>query len=275
MNTIRLCARNELLLATRSRWLQVFAAIFAGLALLVASSGYILSGGHGMQDFSRTAVSLVQLVLLIVPLAALVFGTMALSSEGGAAELLYAQPVPRWAILLGRMLGLFAALVAAQLIGFGAAGLAVSRSSGPAGVEALVAVVGLSTALTGVFLAIAALLASGTPGRRARTLALALVIWFCAVILFDLAVLGAASLLRSGAASRLMILATLLNPVDAARTGAYLAIEGTSAFGGASLALLRFTGGMGATAVAIALSLACWTAVPAWLAVRRLARVDL
>ncbi len=275
MATIWLCARHELLLATRSRWLQVFAAVFAGLSLLVASSGYVLSGGHGLQDFARTAVSLVQLVLLLVPLAALVFGSVVLSPDRGAAELLYAQPVPRAAILTGRVLGLGLALVAAQCLGFGAAGLVVQWYGGSSGVAPFAAVMVLSMALTAVFLAIAAALASGTPGRRARTLALALVAWFVLVILFDLAALGAASLLRSGTASRLLVSATLINPVSAARTGAYLAIEGTSAFGGASLALLRFAGGMAATGVLIALSLIAWTVLPAWVAVRRLARADL
>ncbi len=275
MSTVWLCARHELLLAARSRWLQWFAVVFAGLALLVAASGYVISGGYGLQDFARTAASLVQLVLLIVPLAALVFGSLALSPERGAAELLYAQPVPRWTILAGRVVGLFLALAAAELIGFGAAGLAVQWSSGPGGASQFLAVVVLSMVLTAVFLAVAAALTSGAPGRRARSLALALVVWFGAVILFDLAALGVASLLRSGAASRLLIAAALVNPVDAGRTGAYMVVEGTSAFGGASLALLRFAGGERATAALIATSMLLWIVVPAWIAARRLARTDL
>ena len=69
-----LCARQELTLAVRSRWTQIFAAVFAALSLAVASSGYILSGGSGVQDFARTAASLVGLVLLLVPLTSLVIG---------------------------------------------------------------------------------------------------------------------------------------------------------------------------------------------------------
>ena len=59
MNALRLCAREELVLAVRSRWTQTFAVAFAALALAVALSGYVLSGGSGVQDFARTAVSLV------------------------------------------------------------------------------------------------------------------------------------------------------------------------------------------------------------------------
>lgn len=272
---IWLCARYELVLAVRSRWLQIFAVVFAGLALAVAGSGYVLSGGHGVQDFSRTAISLVQLVLLLVPLAALVFGALALTSERGAAELLYSQPVSRGHILFGRVLGLWAALSAAELVGFGLAGLVLQWQAGLGGVARYGALALTAVVITGVFLSIAAWLSSGHTGRRTRVLALALVVWFLAVVLFDVAALGVASLLRSGSASRLLIWATLVNPVDAARTGALLAIEGTSAFGAATAALLRFTGGMAAAGAAITTSLVLWLVVPFTCAVRGLARSDI
>lgn len=269
-----LCARYELVLAVRSRWLQMFAVVFAGLALAVAGAGYILSGGHGVQDFSRTAVSLVQIVLLIVPLASLVFGGLALTPDRGAAELLYSQPVPRAAILIGRMLGVWLALTAAELIGFGIAGLVMQSQAGLDGLWRYGALVTTAVVITGVFLAIAALLASLNPGRRTRALAAALVVWFVTVVLFDVAALGIASMLRSGSASRFLISATLINPVDVARTGSLLAIEGTAAFGPASLALHRFTGGVGMTATLVTLSLAAWFVAPLWLAVRTLGRGD-
>jgi Cu-processing system permease protein len=101
------------------------------------------------------------------------------------------------------------------------------------------------------------------------------VVWFAAVILFDVAALGAASLLPSGAASRLLIVSVLVNPVDAVRTAALLGIEGAAAFGAASLAFLRFPGGPARAAALLAASVALWIAVPAWLAVRRLDRADI
>jgi Cu-processing system permease protein len=275
MSPVLLCARHELLLAVRSRWLQLFAVVFAVLALVVASAGYILSGGYGLQDFARTAASLVQLVLLIVPLTALTFGALALLPERGAAEMLFAQPVSRARILAGRYLGVFASLAAAQAIGFGLAGLVLHRQSGQTGLGAFVVVVTVSLALTAVFLSIAAMLAQARAARRARVLALALVVWFVAVVLYDVGVLGIASLLRSGTASRLLITAVLVNPADAARTVALMAIEGTAAFGAASLALLRFTGGAGAAILLASMSLLAWAVVPLLIAARRLARADL
>jgi Cu-processing system permease protein len=228
-----------------------------------------------VQDFSRTAVSLVQLVLLLVPLTALLIGVLSLTPERGVSELLFSQPVSRRTILLGRLLGLFQALAGAQAIGFGAAGVVVFYQAGEEGLGGFVLLVLGALILTAVFLAMAALLASGSSGRRSRALALALVVWFAAVVLYDVVALGLASLLPSGSASRLLIVAALANPVDAIRTGTLLGIEGTAAFGAASLAFLRFTGGSLNAGWLLSLSLLAWLVLPATLAVYRLKRADL
>ncbi len=276
VRVLTLCAAQERMLAVRSRWTQIFAVVFGALAVAVAGSGYILSGGYGVQDFSRATVSLVQLVLLLVPLSALLLGVMTLLPERGAAELLYSQPASRAAILVGTMTGLFQALVAAEAVGFGVAGLVIYSQAGQEGVGSFVVLFAMAAALTAIFLGVAGYICAGTFGyRRSRALALAVAVWFLAVVLFDVVTIGVASLLPSGTASRLLIVAALVNPVDALRTGTLLAIEGTAAFGASSLALLRFTKGATGAAVLIVLSAVVWVIVPAWLAARRLARADI
>ncbi len=276
MSPLRLLARQELTLALRSRSVQVFAGVFGTVSLAVAASGYLLSGGRGVQDFARTAASLIQLVLLLVPLTALVVGVLAIAPERGAAELLYAQPISRRTILCGKLLGLFEALAAAQALGFGAAGLVIFTRAGASGLTGFLVVVAGSLILTAVFLGIAAWLAIGAIGRpRTRALATALVVWFGAVVLFDVAALGCASLLGSGAASRLLATSVLVNPVSAVRTAALFGVEGTAAFGAASLAFLRFTGGPLGAGLALGGSVLVWVLVPPLVAVHALRRADL
>ena len=271
-----LVARQELLLAARSRWMQIFALVFAVLALGVAGSGYVLSGGHGFQDLARTSASLVELVAFVVPLAALLMGVLALAPERGTAELLYAQPVSRRTVLLGKLLGLLVAFTGAELVGFGAAGLVVFSQAGETGGGGYALLVLASLLLTAIFLSLAALVGAAALGRRrVRALALAVVVWFVAVVLVDLAALGAASLLPSGTASRVLAVSVIVNPVGAVRTGALLAIEGAAAFGSASLAFMRFTHGSAGAALLLAGSIALWIAVPAAFAARRLERMDL
>jgi Cu-processing system permease protein len=270
-----LCASQELTVALRSRWTQIFAATFAILALAIAGSGYVLSGGTGVQDLARTATSLTELVVLVIPMMALLVGATSFSPERGAAELLFSQPVSRATIAVGKLLGLLEALTAAQALGFGAAGVVIFSQSGVEGLGGFLLLFGGSVVLTAIFLSLAAWMAGGDGRRRTRTLAVAVVTWFAAVVLFDVAALGIASLLRSGPASRMLMAAVLVNPVDAVRTGALLGIEGTAAFGAASLALLRFTHGAAGAAAAIAASLTAWAVVPALLAIRRTVRADI
>lgn len=276
LSSMWLCARQELLLSVRSRWTQTFAVVFAVLALVVASSGYVLTGGSGLQDFARTAASLVQLVLLLVPLTSLLFGVMALTPEAGEAELLFSQPVSRRAILAGKVLGLFLALIAAQAVGFGAAGLLLFARTGQDGIGGFLGVAAGSIVLTAIFVSVAAAVAVGdTSIRRARNLGIALVAWFVAVVLFDGAALGIASLLPSGLASRVLMVAAIINPVDAVRTGTLLAVEGTTAFGAASLAFLRFTGGPVGATLWLSLSVVVWVLAPLAAASFRLTRADI
>jgi Cu-processing system permease protein len=272
---LRLFATQERHLAIRSRWTVIFAVLFAVLALAVGGSGYILTGGRGLQDFARTAVSLVQLVLLLVPLTSLMIGVMALTPERGAVEFVFAQPVSRGLVLFGRLLGLFEALAAAQLVGFGASGLVIFSRAGREGLETFVVLVLGSLALTAIFLGLAALIATTSVGRRGRALAIAVVGWFVAVVVFDVAALGLASMLRSGTASRVLIGAVLVNPVDTVRTATLLAVEGDAAFGAASLAFFRVLGGTRAAAIALATSGVIWIVVPALVAWRRLEAADL
>jgi len=271
---VALIAAQERHLAVRSRLVVIFALLFAGLSTAVSGAGYILTGGHGVQDFARTTVSLVQLVVLLVPLVSMLAAVMALTPDRGAAELLYSQPVSRTNVLAGTILGLFEALAAAQLLGFGAAGTVIFSQAGGEGAAAFAALVAGSLALTAIFLALGALVASTHLVRRTRALSVALVVWFLSVVLFDVAALGIASLLRSGTASRLLIGAVVANPVDAVRTGTLLAIEGDAAFGAASLAFFRVLGGTTAAAMTLAVSVAAWTVVPLLLARRALHRTD-
>ena len=67
----------------------------------------------------------------------------------------------------------------------------------------------------------------------------------------------------------------IVNPVDAVRTGALLLVEGPAAFGAASLAFLRFTGGAAGAALWLAASIVVWMLAPLAAAVVRLNRADI
>lgn len=131
-------AQKELRDALRNRWFVLFTLSFAGLALALSA----LSQPNGTQlrlaSYSRTAASLINLVLLFVPLISLTLGTSGLASdrETGALAYLLAQPVNHAEVLLGKYLGMAIALIASLTLGFGVAGVALTfqeQNSDPMG----------------------------------------------------------------------------------------------------------------------------------------------
>jgi Cu-processing system permease protein len=66
-----------------------------------------------------------------------------------------------------------------------------------------------------------------------------------------------------------------VNPIGALRTGALLAIDGTTAFGPGSLAFLRFTKGPAGAAAVLGVSVLAWMVLPLLWAVRNVRRADI
>ena len=187
-------AGRELRAALRGRLIASFGALFALLAVGIALAGLGGSGRVLVQDFTRTAASLLNLSIYLFPLLGLILGAAAFSGGGGDLELLVAQPIRRSTVLVGRLLGLLGAVSAVALAGFGAAGLLVALRVGTAGLGsyALVAGASLLTAATG--LGIGALLGILLRGGSAAV-GWALAVWLYFAVLFDLALIGALQVL--------------------------------------------------------------------------------
>jgi len=87
-------AREEFRQALESRWLFGFTALLAALVLGLSFFGMAQSREVGFQGFARTTLSLMNLVLLVVPLCALLLGVVVLTIET-AIPLLIASRVFR------------------------------------------------------------------------------------------------------------------------------------------------------------------------------------
>mgnify|MGYP002624914468 CR=1 FL=1 len=129
-------ARKELRDALRNRWFVLFTIAFAGLALALSALSQPSGTELRLSSYSRTAASLINLVLLFVPLISLTLGTSGLASdrETGALAYLLAQPVNHTEVLMGKYVGTAVALMASLMLGFGVAGVALTmqgQSSDP------------------------------------------------------------------------------------------------------------------------------------------------
>jgi Cu-processing system permease protein len=198
----------------RNQWFIGIIIVFTVLALVIAGYGTARKGDAGA-GFAVTIASLVGLVIYLMPIMALLLGSGVISGERehGSLALLLVQPVTRLEIIAGKYLGLALALVIATLLGFGFTGVLLLLRTGMGGFgDYLVFLV--STACLGlVFLSIALFLSVITRGKAGATIG-AVAVWFGAVFIFDLVLLGI--LVMAAGKDNFSWLTNLLlfNPVD-------------------------------------------------------------
>lgn len=253
-------AAQELRATMRGRLLQGFSFLFALLAVGVALVGLGGSGQLLVQGFTRTAVSLLTLSLYLLPLLGLVLGASALGGEDGGTELLLAQPIGRGEALLGRTLGLAAALCLMALAGFGGAGALVAVRAGSEGVGGYLLVAAGST-LVGAAGLSGGVLLGVLLRRRGAAVGWALGVWFAAAVLYDLAAIGVLQLTGSGEPGPWLVALLALNPIDGVRALGLVGLGADVLLGPTGAALQRSLGG-GAGLALVAGSAALWLLAP-------------
>ncbi|HSM13221.1 MAG TPA: ABC transporter permease subunit [Thermoanaerobaculia bacterium] len=267
IRSIRWIVAKEVRDALRSRWLLAYAVALALLGLAAALAGTRSAGGLGLQAFGRTTATLTNLCLLLAPLVALAMGALAIAGERdrGTLDHLLAQPIARHDLLLGKYLGLLAALSAATAAGFAPAGLAIALASGPGALPRLLPFVALASLLIAAMLAVGVLISVKSSGA-VQALGLAIVTWFLLVLLYDLLLIGA--LLGSGLGAGALAALLVSNPVDAARVLVVLSLEPDLYLLGPAGALMVETLSIRGTALVLCGALLLWTVVPLAAAVR-------
>lgn len=268
MNAAATMARKELRDAVRSSWLLLYAALFTMLALALSYLGARNLGSVGFENFSRTTASLLNLCLLLAPLAALSLGAGAIAGERDRGSLTYllSQPLDRWEIIAGKFVGLAASIALATVLGFAVAGVVIAFYASSLDVGTYLLLVALIVALVCVMTGLG-LIASVVSATRVQALGIGLLVWFVSVFVFDLLLIATVSSTSLGGGG--LLLALLANPAEIVRVLAIIQLEpDLQILGPFGSYLLERTGRAGATAI-LGAALAAWVVVPvaaaAWL----------
>jgi Cu-processing system permease protein len=210
--TIWLLVRKELRDSLRNRWFLLYTMAFTALAFGLAYLSQIGTGYGGLAGFGKTAASLVNLTLLIVPLMAVTMGALSLSSERERGMLAYmlAQPVTRTEVFLSKFIGQGIAFAGTIAIGFGSSAALLSRQ-GAADGEIFLRLAGLSLLLALAMLATGMLIAT-VVRRASAAMGTAVFVWLFVTLFGDLGVMGASSVLRLEVDQMLAL--TLANPTQ-------------------------------------------------------------
>jgi Cu-processing system permease protein len=202
----------------------------------------------------------VNLTLLLVPLVAVTLGALAIAAERerGTLVCLLAQPVLPGEILIGKFVGLSAALLATLAFGFGASGLVIAWNAGGEHAAAYVGVIGLAWML-GLANISLGLLISSLARSAAAAVGAAVFVWLALVFLGDLGLMATSLVLRLSARSLLAL--SLLNPLQVFKLAAVVTIRGNAeALGPAGAFAVARSGGI--LLPVLAAILAAWVVIP-------------
>lgn len=233
------------------------------LLLLAASFGLFSLGGEA----SKGLVGILSLVLFIVPLMSLIFGTIHLYNSYEFIEMLSAHPLKRRSILLAQFFGVAITLGGGFLIGCGLPILLYAPTL--TGWTLL----GVGLVLTLIFIALAFLCALAARDK-ARGMGLAIVTWFYFAFLHDGLMLFILSAFQEYPLETPTVAMLALNPIDLGRVIVLLQMD-ISALMGQMGALMKSLIGSTAGIVGGSLILILWLALPLVLSVQLFRRRDL
>lgn len=242
----------------RSRW----GLIYLGFFLLLTLSLLWLSG-----DVSKVVISLMNVILILCPLIAVMFGVMYFYNSREFTELLLAQPIRRTDIFWGQYLGLALSLSLSLLLGIGLPFLLYGLLASSEVLNFFV-LVSTGVFLSFIFSGLAFYIALRND-NRIRGFGLAILVWLFFAVIYDGIFLLSLMLLKEYPLEHYSIVAAMFNPIDLSRILILLKLDISALMGYTGAVFRKFLGtGLGSTLSFGVLVL--WVLVPAW-SIRRLA----
>lgn len=239
-----------------------FVLLYAVFLLLVTLSMFSLDSDPG-----KATLSLLNIILLVVPLVSIIFTTIHFFNSYEFIELLLAQPVDRKTIYFAEYLSISWALSAAYGIGVALPLLIFNAGES----SAYLTLTGLL--LTFVFVALA-FAASVSTRDKAKGIGVALLFWFYFTLIYDGLILYIIYSFSDYPLEKITLTLVSLNPIDLARIIILLKLD-LSALMGYTGAFYKNFFGSSVGIVYSVLFLIGWALLPLLLAMRRFVRKDI
>ena len=232
------------------------------LSLIISFSIFNLES-----NTSKGLLSLLNIVLLLVPLICIIFSTIYIYNSAEFIELLVSQPLQRKTIWLSLFIGLSVSLSVAFLIGIGIPIIIYQPNS--TGFMMLLMGFLLSIIFTGI-----AMLASAVTRDKAKGIGFSVLLWLYFSLIYDAIVLFILFQFQDYPLEKPMILFSFLNPIDLGRIQILLKMDIAALMGYTGAVFKDFFGTTsGITVTTIALFL--WIVVPVWISTRKFGKRDL
>lgn len=236
----------------RSRWSYVYFSFYLllGFVLLFLNN-----------DLSKAIITLMNVIIVLVPLIGSIFGIMYYYNSREFTELLLAQPLKRSSIFLGQYLGVALSLSMSLVLGLGIPfvfyGLFKSNTIWD---FALLLITG--TFLTLIFSALAFSMGLNNE-NKIKGFGYAILLWLFMAIIYDGIFLMSLIMFEDYPLDKLSLVGIMLNPIDLSRTLILLTLDISALLGYTGAVFKQFFGTNLGLLISFAM-LSVWVVVPIW-----------
>ena len=246
----------------RSRWSYVYLAFYflLGIVLLFLNN-----------DLSKAVITLMNVIIILVPLIGTIFGVMYYYNSKEFTELLLAQPLKRSSIFLGQYLGVAVSLSMSLIIGLGIPFIAYGLfQSNVIWDFSLLLVTG--TFLTFIFTALAYNIALSNE-NKIKGFGYAILLWLFLAVIYDGLFLMSLVIFENYPLDKASLIGSLLNPIDLSRTLILLKLDISALLGYTGAVFKKFFGTDFGLFVSMTV-LIIWVLLPVWRIARKSKKKD-
>lgn len=215
----------------RSRWSYVyfFFYLLLGVVLLFLNN-----------DLSKAVITLMNVIIILVPLIGTIFGVMYYYNSKEFTELLLAQPVRRSSIFLGQYLGVAVSLSLSLIIGLGVPFIFYGLFQSAA-IWDFTLLLLTGTFLTFIFSALAFNIALYNE-NKIKGFSYAILLWLFLAVIYDGLFLMSLVLFEDYPLDKLSLVATMFNPIDLSRILILLKLDISALMGYTGAVFQKFFG---------------------------------
>lgn|SRR5690606_15979116 len=191
---------------SRSRWSYVyfFFYLLLGIVLLFLNN-----------NLSNAVITLMNVIIILVPLIGTIFGIMYYYNSREFTELLLAQPIRRSSIFLGQYLGVAISLALSLVLGLGIPFIAYGLFES-AIIWDFVSLLTTGMFLTFIFTALAFNIALSNE-NKIKGFSYAILMWLFLAVIYDGLFLLSLVYFQEYPLDKFSLVATMLNPIDLSR----------------------------------------------------------
>lgn len=236
----------------RSRWSYVYFLFYLllGVVLLFLNN-----------DLNKAVITLMNVIIMLVPLIGTIFGVMYYYNSREFTELLLAQPIKRSSIFLGQYLGVATSLMMSLVVGLGIPFVFYGVFNSDAIWDFILLLIA-GAFLTFIFTALAFVIGLSNE-NRIKGFGYAILVWLFLAVIYDGIFLMSLIYFEDYPLDTFSLGAVLLNPVDLSRVLILLKLDISALLGYTGAVFHKFFG----TNMGLILSfvmLTVWVAVPAF-----------